>query len=359
MRGCWRGCALVAAIWASGPGGAAAQEAREVPILPVEPASEAEAPRAVGIRHLPPFAIVHDDGRFTGIAVEMFRLAAEDLGLDYALSEARGDVPAAGALILPVAATAELEARADLTHPIYSATLGLAQPRRDAVWAVVSGLASWAFLRLVLGLSVLLLIVGAVIWAIERRRNEMFATQPVRGMGDGFWWAGVTLTTIGYGDKAPVTFWGRAVAMMWMLVGLAVSSALTAAVVTLAGGTGQRATLPDDLGGLRVVLVEGGLAEPFARREGLAATPAGTLEGALDLLRAGEADAVLAAAPRLAWALSGDPDLSVDRIRLDPLLIAFALPDGDPLLEPLNAALLRLIVSEAGRETVRRYLPDG
>ena len=54
----------------------------------------------------------------------------------------------------------------------------------------------------------------------------------------------MTLTTIGYGDKSPKTLLGRVVAMLWMLTGLAVSAALTAAVVTLAQ-PGDSGTLPE------------------------------------------------------------------------------------------------------------------
>ncbi|WP_367182700.1 ion channel [uncultured Christiangramia sp.] len=35
----------------------------------------------------------------------------------------------------------------------------------------------------------------------------------IEDIGSGFWWAGVTMITIVYGDKAPVTFWGRAIAL--------------------------------------------------------------------------------------------------------------------------------------------------
>ena len=44
----------------------------------------------------------------------------------------------------------------------------------------------------------------------------------LRSAGDVFWWAIVTLATVGYGDHYPVTIWGRisAVALMTMGVGI-------------------------------------------------------------------------------------------------------------------------------------------
>jgi len=45
--------------------------------------------------------------------------------------------------------------------------------------------------------------------------------------GDAFWWAFVTVTTVGYGDHHPVTSWGRIVAMLLMVVGVGLFGVLT------------------------------------------------------------------------------------------------------------------------------------
>lgn len=48
--------------------------------------------------------------------------------------------------------------------------------------------------------------------------------------GDALWWACTTVTTVGYGDRFPVTTEGRAVAVAVMLVGIGLVGAVTAAV---------------------------------------------------------------------------------------------------------------------------------
>lgn len=48
--------------------------------------------------------------------------------------------------------------------------------------------------------------------------------------GDALWWAATTTTTVGYGDRFPVTTQGRLIAVTLMLVGIAVVGAITAAV---------------------------------------------------------------------------------------------------------------------------------
>ncbi|MBC9227153.1 two pore domain potassium channel family protein [Aeromicrobium sp. zg-636] len=51
-------------------------------------------------------------------------------------------------------------------------------------------------------------------------------------IGDALWWACTTVTTVGYGDRFPVTLEGRAVAVVLMVVGIGVVGSVTAAVAT-------------------------------------------------------------------------------------------------------------------------------
>ena len=37
---------------------------------------------------------------------------------------------------------------------------------------------------------------------------------------DGLWFSAVTVTTVGYGDKAPITGFGRLIDSFWMIFGL-------------------------------------------------------------------------------------------------------------------------------------------
>ncbi|SHI59871.1 ion channel [Wenxinia saemankumensis] len=329
-------------------------------------APDARAVLRVGIQAAEPFAMERAGGAWLGLAADMWRIVAETNGWDFdfvavdpadplaALGDGTAD------LVLPVQATAAGLERAEFTLPLYTATLAVAGERENRILGVLSGFLSWQFLRLVAGLSVLLLIVGAIVWAIERRSNhEMFARSPLRGLGDGFWWAGVTLTTIGYGDKAPATFLGRAVAMLWMLMGLAVSAALTAAVVTLAG-TERGIDLPEDLRGRSVAVVEGSTAAAFLGTEGIETRAYPDLQAALEAAQADETDAAAGPAPQVAALVDGlgTLDLRVQKTTLDPQMITIALPPGSGLRAPIDRAILTLFASETGWELTERYVPD-
>jgi voltage-gated potassium channel len=55
----------------------------------------------------------------------------------------------------------------------------------------------------------------------------------IHSYGDALWWAIVTVTTVGYGDRYPVTPGGRIVAAVLMLVGIGLIGVLTATVASV------------------------------------------------------------------------------------------------------------------------------
>ena len=57
-----------------------------------------------------------------------------------------------------------------------------------------------------------------------------FAGANVTSIGDALWWAATTVTTVGYGDRYPVTTTGRVIAVILMIVGMALVSAITASI---------------------------------------------------------------------------------------------------------------------------------
>lgn len=80
-------------------------------------------------------------------------------------------------------------------------------------------------INLYLGLILPLLVFTCSLGVYEAEHKAPGAN--ITNFGDAVWWAFVTITTIGYGDYYPVTFEGRAIAVLLMLSGLALVSLIT------------------------------------------------------------------------------------------------------------------------------------
>ena len=74
-------------------------------------------------------------------------------------------------------------------------------------------------------------ILAALVFFIFLFGYLFYVSEPdVRDLGDGIWWALVTITTVGYGDITPVTTLGRVIASSLMLLGLGLIATITAIV---------------------------------------------------------------------------------------------------------------------------------
>jgi voltage-gated potassium channel len=73
---------------------------------------------------------------------------------------------------------------------------------------------------------VLILISGLAVLDAERATPDA----NIDDFGDALWWAATTVTTVGYGDRFPVSGTGRLVAVALMLVGISLFGAVAATV---------------------------------------------------------------------------------------------------------------------------------
>lgn len=327
-------------------------------------------PLRVGISEVPPFVIQEPDGSWRGISIDLWQRVAEQAGYRYELQAmpfARL-LPSleAGELDVVVGAltmTAEREERFDFTHPFYRTGLAIGVPPGGdgSGWVAVKGLLSWQFVSLVLGLAALMLLVGGLLWLFERRRNQQqFGGTPAQGLGSSFWWAAVTMTTVGYGDKAPVTLGGRLIALVWMFAGLVMVSTFTAAVASaltvgnLQGGIQG----PDDLRRAHVATIDKTASGHYLESQRIRHSDYPNLLEAMRAVQQGEADAVVYDLPIMQYR---NGELGKGGLRLLPGTFenqsyAFALANGSPYRERLNLELLRVTGSDDWHEVLELYL---
>lgn len=323
----------------------------------------------VGTAVAPPFVMRGDDGRFSGVSMGLWQAVAARLGLrsHYVTRDLKGLFTGLqdGSLDISVAAltvTAARESKIDFTYPFYSTGLAIAVPSGGSrVWATVSRLFSWPFFTALGGLAGLLLVVGVAVWLFERRHNaEEFGGGPVKGLASGFWWAAVTMTTVGYGDKSPRTLGGRLVGLVWMFAAIILISSFTAAIATSLTvsqlSTGINGV--QDLSNARVVTIAHSAAAAALKSRGIAFSTRSHLAPALKALVSHRVDAVVYDAPLLRYlVLNHYPNrLRVLDKTFERQDYAFALPQGSKLREPINRAILAYMRGSDWHALLNRYL---
>ena len=324
----------------------------------------------VGVSIMPPFVIKDKDNIWDGISVQLWREMADQLDITYEFREVPTDslvaLVADGRINVALTAvvTAENERLVDFSYAYYQTTLGVAGSTSRSLTNILGGLFTERFLRIVLGLSILLLIVGTLVWLLERRSNDdQFGGERSvwHGIGSGFWWAGVTMTTIGYGDKAPVTFWGRVVALLWMLIAMAVTASLTASLVSTVGlGTRGSIQVPDELRKLKVGSIPNTDAATYLQEERIQFQPYDSVVAGLEQVQAHEIEAFVHSTPVLRYWVNEQGNLSVkvEASSVAPQRYALALPSESPLREPFNRTLLQVINSARWPAIQKRYVPE-
>ena len=324
----------------------------------------------IGTKEAAPFAIHRSDGTWSGIGIELWREIADELDLDYQFVER--DLPglidgvATGELDGAVAAltvTAEREARLDFTQPFYTSGLGIAVPagQKSGVLLILDRLLSMAFLKVVGALMGVLLLAAALVWVFERRANpEQFGGPAAKGLGAAFWWSAVTMTTVGYGDKAPKTAGGRAVALVWMFTSVAIISGFTAAIASAltVGRLSSPVQGPEDLPRVRVATVASSTSERYLADRHVMHTAYPDASAALAALTGGEADAVVYDAPILQYLIARELN---GRAHVLPGTFqrqdyAIALSEGSPLRERVNRVLLEKTGQPDWQDLLFRYL---
>ena len=326
-------------------------------------AMEQEKPLLIGIYPTPPFVML-DAQKPQGFSIDLWKIMADDLNLRYrfvssatiagVLEDVSEDRVDAGLGALSI--TLLREERVDFTHSYFHTGLGI----------MVGGRRTWSFsvfirsffskqkILLLGGLGIFICAVGHLIWFVERKyatKQPSFDKRYLPGVLDGMYWAIVTASTVGYGDKVARSRAGRLLGVILIITSLPFFAYLTAKLasdITLheirTGITGPR-----DLIERRIGVREGSTAQDYVASTGAVMLSFVRLDTAYHRLEQGHLDAVVHDRPILLYYAANH-----GRGRVEVLATTFsqqdygiALPENSPLNEQFNREILRL--KEDGR----------
>ncbi|MDB9314674.1 transporter substrate-binding domain-containing protein [Spirulina sp. CS-785/01] len=312
----------------------------------------------VGIGGTPPFLIENGE-EYQGIVPDLWAQIALINDFEYefvfqtqtpealqAIQSGELDI-----LIGPFSISSERLEEVDFTQPFFVSSVGILLPEHPpTLWSRVRPFFTRTALSSVGALLVCLFLVGNGMWLVERKENpEQFSREYWPGVGNGMWFAVVTLTTVGYGDRAPKTSLGRFIASIWMLISLITVSSLigglaSAFTLALSKLPTAQITHPRDLRGTRMAVVDGSTGEVWATEYHARLIKRDTLEEAVALVEAGKAEGFIFDRPVLAYHLSRNPDLALRLadFTLSSENLGFVVPYGSPLTKSLDLAIVSL-----------------
>jgi polar amino acid transport system substrate-binding protein len=317
-------------------------------------------------KEIEPFVFVEDqpaqgnpvEDALSGFSIDLWQALARaaDLEYEYVVVDSvteQLDTVAAGDADVGIAAISITQAReetVDFSYSYFDSGLGILTQNRYASAPPLLVIFRPSFLFRMLGLFgallLIIVVVGHVIWLSERRKNDDFPQEYLRGVWQGIWWAAVTVTTVGYGDKRVTGVFGRVFALMWMFAGLFIIANFTAGVTSQLTVEQIQGVIngPEDLRSKRIVTVSGSTADEWLTARRLPHRTVVEVEEAYDLLDRGTVQAVVYDYPVLLYhALHfGEGRVRVVGSPFNDEDYGIALAEGSDLREELNRALLEV-----------------
>lgn len=314
----------------------------------------AAEPLTVGVYELPGVVDFKRE-RPTGVVVDIWDEVARRSGLDSRfvreedIATLLADTAAGKVDVLlgPMAVTEARERQVDFTQPVMTSGMRIAVPGRSGrPWlAPLLSLLSRELLAVAISIVGLVILTAHVLWFAERFRNPAaFPVSYRKGVWEAIWWSISTVITGGCENKPIDTTAGRAVAVLWMLGGVAAVATLTGTIAAkltaeqVAGSIGG----PRDLAGRVVGVMEDSVAAQSVRARGGSVLVFPRLIDALAAANLGEVEAVVHE-NHLLQLMLGQSEYASFRLvgpLFDPYDFALAVPPGSPLREQLSTTIL-------------------
>ncbi len=322
----------------------------------------------VALRSSSPF-IMKSDAGYTGVSVDLWEEIAPAIGREFEYREyddlgrmlrdiENGQVDLC---INPLTVTSERLTRFSFTQPYFISGIAIAVKikQSNGVIAFIKSLFSAQFLEVVLLLFFVIFVFGFLIWIVERKKNPDQFGKGLKGIGQGFWWSAVTMTTVGYGDKAPASATGRIISIVWMFTAVIIISSFTASISAALTYDKFKTDIRgiEDLRNVNVGTVSNSSTAGYLSEARINFKGFEKLSEAIDALENGKLDAVVYDEPILRYQIfSKNLDSKVELIPSGANAVYFGYASKNlKFLQEINPHLIETIEGRAWRKLLESY----
>ena len=334
----------------------------------------------VAVSEQPPFSMKDDDGKWVGIAVELWERIASKLKLKYeyrttdlvgavkGMDDRSFDVEA-----IPAFITDDGEEHMDFTAPYYAEDIAVAinsDQQVSFMQAARSTLSSVQFLALLCGITGITVFGAVALWLLEHKGDsEHYKGKTLKALARSLYWSISILTgrdfpsSVGLKAYAPTTRGGQFFALTWTMAGVMVFSLFTASAASLLTSRQLQAIVGNwsDLKHLHVGTVDDPDSHAFLQQRHIQFKSYDTPLRMMAALSEHKVDAAVFPRSGLTYCAH---NVFNDKIVVLPLssqqtYMGLPLQLGSPLRKQINTALLGIIQTKSWRKVLAQYLGGG
>ena len=326
----------------------------------------------IGVHEKAPFIIKEADGSFTGLSIDLWKSINSEMKHPHKFVEFNDEISIIRALdygeldlaINPFANTISRIEKFNVTQPFFISSEGVAitTSSRGQFQIFINNFFSKDFLKVILLLLVILLTFGTILWIVERRANRYQFRPGIKGLFDGLWWAAVTMTTVGYGDKAPKTNAGKTIAIVWMFTAVIIISSFTATIASTltVNSLGADINNLEDLYTVdRIGVIGASESEDYLAEQGIEPYQSfrTVIQGLRSLARK-DIDALVHNSTELEFLILNNQlegKTQMLPFKFNPRYRSFLLPKEHPLFDQINTLLITRTHDENWKSTLKKY----
>jgi ABC-type amino acid transport substrate-binding protein len=324
----------------------------------------------VGVTNDPPFTYKYENGQWVGLNIDIWTHVAHTLNLKYEIKEytisdlltaiQRGKVDVS---ISKLRLTPERAMLFDFSIPIGFTHIALAtlpEKASNPWWMALQVLIFWGILKIFVSIVIILIIVGLIVWLIERRSNpDHFGGGIKRGVAAGIYWVGSTLASgvcIGVNLKSLP---GRIFGLLWMFICVMALSAFIASLAASLTTRNIMKSVVDEstLVNIHLGAITSGVGEQIVKSIGGEYTLFATPKDALEAVISRNIEGFVYDEMTLNYLAEKEykGKVVIQLTNLGGNQYAFLFPTGSQLLQPVNFAILKAMSGPDWRIILNRY----
>ncbi len=321
----------------------------------------------IGITETPPFVEKRPQG-YAGLSINSWKMVNEKLQAPYEFKEysnlesllngiEKGEVDFS---VNPITVTDNRMMRMDFSQPYFISHTSVVKRRESATLKHLQNFFSWDFFSVIGLLLLVILVFGVLVWIFERKRNPEEFGGNVKGIMQGFWCSAVTMTTVGYGDKAPKTTGGRIIGLIWMFMAVIIISSFTAGIASslTVKSINEEITSIQDLERFDVATVKSSSSQELLNLYDIESQFVNNGHEGLEAVKNEKTNLFIYDEPILKYeidrmGLSDDLEILDQSLKKD--YYSYAFPKGSQLLKRIDPILIRTLKTMEWTNLVKDY----